>query len=583
MRSDRFLNFWKSMIVILIISGMAGAALGQPVEVRIVASNLTSGNFQSYEEPGKRILQGLGPDIVLMQEFNVSGSIDNFVEEVFGEGYSWSIEPGNDQIPNGIISRWPIVQSGQWPDSNVSNRDFAWARIDLPGERDLWAVSVHFLTSSASDRAAQARDLVDEIQANVPEGVYLVVGGDFNTNSRSESALGILSSVVQTAAPWPVDQSGNGNTNAGRDKPYDWVLVGPDLDSLETPVEIGSNSFSNGLVFDSRVYSPLLDVSPVQPGDSGVSGMQHMAVVRDFLIDGGQSDFTLSTDRADFGTVDAAEAPFQNSDVTLSVQQPFTLESVAFSGTYANEFSLVQPDMDSGAVQIDTDTTVIFSWSPSGQDGVGRNVEALFQTDGTPSEFSITLAGLPVEGGSGEPVDVSRRQVEEIKGDRNQTVVLPLGTEIPPKGFLVIGRDATQAQFESFWGALPHNATYLNGKVLFGLNGWPVINGDQQYRLLDEAGSQLDPLSGLLPASPISTSRTYQRTATGSTGMTELADPNNNATPGRFEGQSDQTGKVVITEFSDAEGSGNYIYEFVELYYDSRPVSPPEPGFWETY
>jgi len=37
-----------------------------------------------------------------------------------------------------------IVEAGEWDDPRVGNRDFAWARIDIPGPVDLWAVSVHF-------------------------------------------------------------------------------------------------------------------------------------------------------------------------------------------------------------------------------------------------------------------------------------------------------------------------------------------------------------------------------------------------------------------------------------------------------
>ena len=47
---------------------------------------------------------------------------------------------------------------------------------------------------------------------------------------------------------------------------------------------IGSRSFPNGLVFDSEIYTPLAEVSPVQFGDSHVPNMQHMAVVKDFRI-----------------------------------------------------------------------------------------------------------------------------------------------------------------------------------------------------------------------------------------------------------------------------------------------------------
>jgi len=284
-----------SLFLFLIELAASAAHAAGTSRVRIMAGNLTSGNYQSYEEYGIRIFQGLDPDVVLIQEFNVGGNttgeINAFVQAAFGAGYDWFREPGSDQIPNGIISRWPIIASGQWVDDNVSNRDFAWARIDIPGDVDLWVVSVHFLTTSATNRSNQAKDLVESIEGDVPAEVFLVIGGDLNTGSRSESAVQRLSAVVETSGPYPSDSEGDG-TNANREKPYDWVLPEADLEAYSTDVKIGVFTFPNGLVFDSRVYTQNeLDAnfSPVRAGDSGIEGMQHMAVVRDFLVPSGSA------------------------------------------------------------------------------------------------------------------------------------------------------------------------------------------------------------------------------------------------------------------------------------------------------
>ena len=256
--------------------------------VRIVAANLTSGNGQDYDlGNGSRILQGLQPDIVLIQEFNyLSNTPANFrswVDTYFGPTFSYVREPGSDQIPNGVVSRYPILASGEWNDSAVSNRDFVWARIDIPGPKDLWVISVHFLTTSSSNRNSQASQVLNYIAAQgIPASDYVSLGGDFNTDSRTESALNTLSAYFTTSGPYPEDQSGNGGTNASRSKPYDWVLADADLHAVRTPVVLGSITFSSGLVFDSRVYTPL--PPPVLIGDSGAPNMQHMAVVRDFLI-----------------------------------------------------------------------------------------------------------------------------------------------------------------------------------------------------------------------------------------------------------------------------------------------------------
>jgi endonuclease/exonuclease/phosphatase family metal-dependent hydrolase len=257
--------------------------------IRTVAANITSGNNQTYEAPGTRILQGLQPDVVMIQEFDVGSSstadLRNWVDSTFGPEFNYFRE-NYSGIPNGVISRWPIVASGSWDDTTIGDRGFAWARIDIPGEKNLWVVSVHLKASSgsASQRQTQARQLVAYIQANVPPEDYLLLGGDFNTFSTNESCISTLGALLTTAAPHPVDQAGDPDTNANRNEQYDWVLAEPELDSLETPVKIGALSFAYGLVFDSRKFTPLNSVSPVLFGDSGASNMQHMAVVRAFAV-----------------------------------------------------------------------------------------------------------------------------------------------------------------------------------------------------------------------------------------------------------------------------------------------------------
>jgi endonuclease/exonuclease/phosphatase family metal-dependent hydrolase len=260
--------------------------VGGATRVRIMAGNLTSGNFQAYEAPGTRIFQGLGPDIALIQEFNVGdnapATVRAWVDSTFGASFFMYREPGA-QIPNGIVSRYPILESGIWEDPVSPNREFAYARIDVPGPKDLWAVSLHLLTTDSS-RPAEATALVNYINTHVPVGDYLVIGGDLNSDTRTETAITTIGQVVDITAPFPVDQDGDGDTNAGRNKPYDWVMFDADLKPREVPVTIGAASFPNGLVFDSRVYTPLTDVSPIQLGDSAAVNMQHMAVVRDILL-----------------------------------------------------------------------------------------------------------------------------------------------------------------------------------------------------------------------------------------------------------------------------------------------------------
>jgi endonuclease/exonuclease/phosphatase family metal-dependent hydrolase len=222
----------------------------------------------------------------MIQEFNYgtnsASAISGFVSATFDGGFSY--QRGAGQIPNGIISRWPIVAQGEWTDTLVGNRGFTWAKVDLPGPNDLWVVSVHLLTSSASERTLEGNALRKQLDAFIPPGDFLLIGGDFNTDTTSENVFSALSPRVDLGFPEPADQSGNPGTNTSRSKPYDHVLASPCLAALQVPTTIGAQSFDAGLVFDSRVFTPLSDVSPVLSTDSSATNMQHMAAVKDFLV-----------------------------------------------------------------------------------------------------------------------------------------------------------------------------------------------------------------------------------------------------------------------------------------------------------
>ncbi|HTY87873.1 MAG TPA: immunoglobulin domain-containing protein [Candidatus Acidoferrum sp.] len=262
------------------------------VTVRIMAANL-NGNSQTYEPFAIRIFQGLQPDIVAIQEFNYSNNtasdFRSMVDTAFGTNFVYYREPynGGGDIPNGIISRYPIVASGSWTDTAMSspNRGFAWAQIDLPGTNDLYVVSVHLLTTSATARGTEAANLKALIQASFPANAWVVVAGDFNTDTRTESPAMPTFKSFLSDNPIPVDDVGNSDTSQNRNHPHDYVLPAFSLTNLETATLFPTHTYPAGLVFDSRVYSNLSDFSPVQSADSGLA--QHMAVLKDFSIPAG--------------------------------------------------------------------------------------------------------------------------------------------------------------------------------------------------------------------------------------------------------------------------------------------------------
>ena len=302
------------------------------VVVSVMAANLTSGNNQSYLTPGLDIFQGLEPDIVAIQEFNYTSPTTNgvntpaafreMIDTTFGTNFVYYREPytANGDIPNGIISRYPILASGSWVDTQVANRGFAWAQINLPGTNNLYLVSVHLLTTSAANRETEASNLMALIQANFPSNAWVIVAGDFNTDTRTEAAIITLSAMVSDT-PIPVDNLGNSDTSINRDHPHDYVLDSYSMTNIFTPVVLPSNTFSNGLVFDSRVYTPLSDVPPVLETDSGADGMQHMPVVKDFLVPVAlASGALLSVSPADgLTSVGHVSGPFNPASQTYTI------------------------------------------------------------------------------------------------------------------------------------------------------------------------------------------------------------------------------------------------------------------------
>lgn len=300
---------------VLLASSGSHAIVGAPVQVvqttnspvRIMAANLT-GNSQRYEPFASRIFQGLKPDVVAIQEFNVGNSsaaeVRQWVDAAFGPAFHYFRESGA-QIPNGVISRWPILAAGEWADPQVSNRDFVWARLDIPGPHDLYVVSVHLHSGGGpSSRKLEADSLKARIAAAFPAGAYVVLAGDFNFDARTEAGMGVFKTFL-VDDPVPVDGRGDPDTNNGRSKPYDYVLTSANWRTNLVPTRLGPASpvFSAGLVFDSRVYSPLSDVAPVQGADSG--NAQHMAVVKDFSVRHSVTNFIdLAPPRLEWSGID---------------------------------------------------------------------------------------------------------------------------------------------------------------------------------------------------------------------------------------------------------------------------------------
>jgi endonuclease/exonuclease/phosphatase family metal-dependent hydrolase len=334
---------------------------GASYTCRVMAANISDGQSQIYDTTGVRIFQGLVPDIVAIQEFNYTGlngsGAGDLVDDAFGTNFYYV--NGSGSIPNGIISRWPITAWGEWP-SPVANRDFTWATIDIPGPKDMHVVSVHLPTSNAGDRDTEAYMIKTNVTAVFPATDYVVVAGDMNTDSRTEAAVDTFKTFLSDNQV-PSDQAGVEETNNSRSKPYDYTLPNETLDSQHIPTVLEGRSFSEGLVYDSRVTSPYAFLpGSIQASDS--SAHQHMGVVKDYRLTG---DATADTgpvlEPVSHHTVPAGTQlvftviAYDTDDeyVTLVSSDPFHFSPVSALGMVTGTFSWIAgpEDMGNHAVQ----------------------------------------------------------------------------------------------------------------------------------------------------------------------------------------------------------------------------------------
>ena len=274
------------------------------VKLRLMAANTTTGRYGFYQSDGIRIFQAIDPDVIMVQEFLYDGSIDTLVEKIYGAGCLSQKKcfyyRGDRSKPNGIISKYKIIDHGFWRDSGYSDRNLDWAIIDIPGNIELYAISVH-LSTKGSEQVAPARMIATKIAAHKaanPGKYYYVVGGDFN---GSTAVGGFTSSnAFDGSDPYPESEkcrTGKGsykctNTNHGRTKHYDWILESSNLSKFRVTTKLCKQNDKNdcleypkSLVFDTREYINKSDyILPAKLNDSSDEYMQHMSIIKDFII-----------------------------------------------------------------------------------------------------------------------------------------------------------------------------------------------------------------------------------------------------------------------------------------------------------
>ncbi len=168
------------------------------------------------------------------------------------------------------------------------------------------------------------------------------------------------------------------------------------------------------------------------------------------------------------------------------------------------------------------------------------------------------------------PLDISGWTLEQE--EKTKTFVFPDGTTLLPGTYVVVGRKAAEDAFAEAW--LGPNALFPDEVLYFNAaDGFLVINSSAKSFLLKDADGNL--VDG--PTLDVGSNKTHQRLVpilepeldeSWESQTAGSPSPQSPATPGEGQPVVAQTSGVYISEVSDASGSGNYIYEFIELHYD---------------
>ncbi|HSS79219.1 MAG TPA: Ig-like domain-containing protein [Thermoanaerobaculia bacterium] len=211
--------------------------------------------------------------------------------------------------------------------------------------------------------------------------------------------------------------------------------------------------------------------------------------------------------------------------------------------------------------------TFTFAWASSGATS-GTHTLAARATDASCNHnVAITAPRSVTVDNASCNLDVSGWKLQQQNSA--QAFTLPAGTKIANKGYLIVGRDATKSAFETFWRGgtpLPSNVIYVSSA-----GALPQINGDENYTLSNASATLIDGPTINMPSSANSTvQRKGPCLAAGTASswtVTTITGTITGPTPGSGAGTGCSKG-AVINEFSDALGTGNFIYEFVEIYND---------------
>ena len=187
-------------------------------------------------------------------------------------------------------------------------------------------------------------------------------------------------------------------------------------------------------------------------------------------------------------------------------------------------------------------------------------------------EFMLSLGRQEDLDALATPVDLSGFILEQLQTVNGVSTFidafLPAGIRVKHGGFLIVARNATQAQFEAFYcstGNCPGGTTLgPNAVFVTGGNAFPVIDGSETFAAFDFQGVFIDGRSFPETTTGLQTLQRTNCNVPANLAASWLIRPTSTAiaTPARGPLSSGQT-RICVSEVADAT---NTNFEFVEVF-----------------
>ena len=304
----------------------------------------------------------------------------------------------------------------------------------------------------------------------------------------------------------------------------------------------------------------VLGEASANPGSGAADGCGGGVKINEFADASGTGMYIYEFIELHNDSALAGDTTAPTTSITSPANNATVSATITVSASASDNVGVTKVEFYRGGVLQSTDTSSPYSWSWN-TTAVANGAYALTTKAYDAANNVGTSATVNVTVSNGTPINVSNYKLTQ--SNSALTYFIPSGTTIPSKGYVIIGRNATKAAFESFWGVtLGANVVYINAA-----DAMPQINGSESFTLYNAGGTKVDGGTVSMASAGGESLRRLNGCGNPNTSSSWTRAASSTANPGSGAPAPCNKG-VYISEFSDALGTGNFVYEFVELYND---------------